>query len=127
MDISFISSLAIGLILSMIVGFIIYLSLSFLPFVVAILLTFFTFTSNMRIIDKLIEGPSLAYYCMILTLTLFFSVDEFKTDKNMILLLVANILICVSVLFTHSVISLIMFVFLNFYIVLDVIFFYAPM
>lgn len=124
MNITFISSFVIGLILSVLVGYVVIYTLNPIPFAIAALLGFLTVISNGKIMTKLTEGPSLAYYCMILTLTLFFSVDEFKTDKNMLLLLMVNILICVAVLFTHSFISLVLFVFLNFYIVLDVIFFY---
>ena len=118
------NSFALGAILIAIVGFIVIYTFNVVPFIIALLITYFTIVSNGQITNKLVEGPSLAYYSMILTLTLFFSIEEFKSDRKMILLLMANILVCVYVLFTHSMISLILFVFMNFYIVLDVIFFY---
>lgn len=94
-------------------------------FILAFILTVATIQGNRKILISLVESPSIIYYSIILTLTMFLSVDDnCKKDKKLILLILANILISVSAFLTQSAISLILFIFMNFYLVLVFILFF---
>jgi hypothetical protein len=118
------NNIIIGLIIGVFVIVSIYYSFNLIPFLVAMLLTYFTLDSKEKIHASIEKAPSLVYYSMIFTLTLFLSIDEYKNNRPIIMALLANTLVCVGIFFTNSLIVTTLFVFMNFYVVLDIFFFF---
>lgn len=74
---------------------------------------------------QLEKTPILIYYSIFLTITLFMSIDDYKNNNEMMLLLVSHVLISVGVFFTDNAIVSCFFVFMNFYIVLRIFSFFT--
>jgi hypothetical protein len=90
----------------------------------AIYFAFSCITINPKIVNTLVNTPMLTYYSIFLTITLLFSVDDFKNNRDLIALLVTNILICLAVFFTASEYIVYIFIFTNSYVVTRIVMYF---
>lgn len=121
----FYAGIFLGAILLMFICYAVFLSIDYLSLVLAIIFSILTVITNPDIIGKLAEIPVLTYYSIFLSITLFFSIDDYKNNSDMMMLLVANILVCVAVFLSASPIVCYLFIFTNFYVVVRIFCFFA--
>lgn len=107
--------------LLVVVAFAIYFSLNIIPLIFSLILTYLALSINKNLHTKINEGPNIVYYSLILLTTLIFSL-EYKSSKKILMLVMTNVLICISLFITQSRISASLFVFMNFYLILDIMF-----
>lgn len=119
-----IASSLLLLILFGIAMFSIYVTFNVFSFVLAIVLTLLVIITNKKILENLLAAPMLIYYSIFLTFTLFLSVDECKGSKDLMLLLIANVLICVSLFLSNDLYICYFFIFVNFYVILRILMFF---
>ena len=116
---------ALGVILLFIVIYSICHSINFYALIAAIVFTILTILANPKIDEKLLTTPVLTYYSIFLSITLFFSIDDYKNNDAMMLLLVVNILVCVGVFFGGGLPVSYLFIFTNFYVVTRIFLFFS--
>lgn len=80
---------------------------------------------NPDISDKFTETPILIYYSIFLSITLFFSIDDYKSSNSMMLLLITNILVCMGVFLGGGKIISYLYIFTNFYVITRIFIFYS--
>jgi len=114
----------LSLVCLLIVSYAIYNTFELFSFLFALYFAYSCITINPSLIDLLVKTPMLTYYSIFLTITLLFSVDDFKNNRDLLALLVTNILICLAVFFTHSKYIVYIFVFINSYVVLRIIMYF---
>lgn len=119
------SALALGIILFFIVIYAISISIDFYALIAAIIFTILTILANPNIDEKLLSAPVLTYYSIFLSITLFFSIDQYKNNDSMMLLLIVNILVCVGVFLGGGTPVSYLFIFSNYYVVLRIFLFFA--
>lgn len=108
-----------------VVAYVIYLTFEIVPFISAILFASLTIYTAPDITDKLLKNPALAYYSIILTLTLFLTIKQYKESNEMMMLLIAHILVSMGVFFADNYIISMVFIFTNFYLVLKIFCFFS--
>ena len=118
------AGLALAFFLFIAVGYSVYISLDWIALIAAFVFSFLTIYVNPGVIKKLTEVPVLTYYSIFLTITLFLSIDDYKNNSNMMLLLVSNILVCVSVFLSATPFVCYLFIFTNYYIVVRILLFF---
>lgn len=107
-----------------ILAYAIYNTFEILSLLFALYFAYSCITINPYIVESLITTPILTYYSIFLTITLLFSVEDFKNNRDLIALLVTNMLICMALFFTKAKYIVYLFVFSNSYVVARIIMFF---
>lgn len=119
------AAIILGIIFFVVIFYVVSLTFDFKSFTAALVLAFLTVYTTPEIINQLMKTPVLTYYSIFLTITLFLSINDYKNNNEMMLLLVTHILTCAGVFLTDNIYISHMFIFTNFYIVLRIFVFFS--
>jgi len=115
----------LGMILLLVIIYAVSQTVEYISLIFAFIFSILTVITNPNVIKQLTEVPVLTYYSIFLSITLFFSIDDYKNNSTMMMLLVSNILVCVAVFLSATPFVCYLFIFTNFYVVIRIFAFFA--
>ena len=115
-----VASIILGMLMSGIIIYVVYLSFNWIALAGSFVLIGLVLAINPSIIDHLIKESAIQYYCIFFAITLLFSIEHCKNDKNMIMLILVGVLVSMLSFYIKRRWMTIISMTYNFYVVLKI-------
>lgn len=119
----FIAMIVLALIICILV-YVISLTFNFKAFFLVTILVLGILSINPGIIDHLLEQTSVQYYCIFFAMFLLFSIEHCKKNNSLVMLLLSAILMTMLSFYLRLRIILVISMFMNLYLIVNLLFGY---